>query len=421
MKIDLQSFTGPCACGREHRLDVKEISVEAGAILRLPDLFRDGLLKPYGCPLVICDRNTYEAAGRKVLELIKADCICLPPEGLHADNRAVFAVKSQMSGDTDLILAVGSGTVHDVSRYLAGECGIPFVSIPTAASVDGFVSTVAAMTWNGLKITFPAVAPIAVLADTSVFAAAPYRLTASGISDLMGKYTALADWKVSHLVTGEYFCEQICGLEYRAVEAVRECLPDIKDGKPEACEKLMYALLLSGLAMQMAGNSRPASGAEHHVSHLWEMEVINPHTDAYHGEKVSAGLIMCLKEYERMKDAIQSGHCGVTGYAGPELELLRSTFGEKGLLDGILKENTPDPLLEVDADLLKRVLPEIAGIWAELPSSQEVKHMLTKAGCVTDMEGAGVDPALRQLTLTLSPYVRSRLTGMRLGKMLKME
>ena len=75
----------------------------------------------------------------------------------------------------------------------------------------------------------------------------------------------------------------------------------------------------------------------------------------------------------------------------------------------------------MDADRLKRVLPEIAGIWAELPSSQEVKHMLTKAGCVTDMEGAGVDPALRQLTLTLSPYVRSRLTGMRLGKMLKME
>ena len=163
------------------------------------------------------------------------------------------------------------------------------MSVPTAASVDGFVSNVAAMTWKGLKKTVPAVPPVAVFADTRIFADAPARLTASGVSDLLGKYICLADWKIAHLLTGEYICDRIVELEEKALRTVVSSLREIAQGEGNGCEELMYALILSGLAMQMVGNSRPASCAEHHLSHLWEMEVINEKLDALHGEKVSVG------------------------------------------------------------------------------------------------------------------------------------
>ena len=158
----------------------------------------------------------------------------------------------------------------------------------------------------------PAAAPIYVLADSDIFTKAPYRLTASGISDLMGKYTALLDWKVSHIVTNEYFCTKIYDLELEALHEVESELDGIKLQNRESTEKLMYALILSGLAMQMIGNSRPASGAEHHVSHLWEMEILNGRLDALHGEKVSIGLIMCLERYQQIRNAIKIGQCKVT-------------------------------------------------------------------------------------------------------------
>ena len=104
------------------------------------------------------------------------------------------------------------------SRYLAYQYKIPFISVPTAASVDGFVSNVAAMTWKGLKKTVPAVAPLAVFADTDIFAHAPRRLTASGVSDLLGKYICLADWKIASLLTGEYICSEIIEMERKSPE-----------------------------------------------------------------------------------------------------------------------------------------------------------------------------------------------------------
>ena len=147
--------------------------------------------------------------------------ICLNPQGLHANNEGVAVTEDRLTGEEDLILAVGSGTIHDLSRYVAYHHGIPFVSVPTAASVDGFVSTVAAMTWDGMKKTMEAEAPLLVLADTEIFSKALYRLTASGVSDLLGKwYYAVADWKISHIVTGEYLCERVCELEMEAADDI---------------------------------------------------------------------------------------------------------------------------------------------------------------------------------------------------------
>lgn len=413
MQIDLERFLGDCSCGHVHAISVEGIYIEPKASRHLNEL-----LKPYKYPVFICDSNTKKATEGILSEYFQKDKVIeLLGEDIHADNLNAAYLSETIEDKADILIAVGAGTIHDLTRYAAFEKGISFISMPTAASVDGFVSTVAAMTWNGMKKTFASKAPIYVLADTDIFGKAPYRLTASGISDLMGKYTALADWKISHIITGEYFCPRIYDLEMEAVREVESILGKIKSGNEECMEKLMYALLLSGLAMQMIGNSRPASGAEHHISHLWEMAVINDPVIALHGEKVSVGLIMCLEKYEKVLTAIESGNCQVIDSAEFEIELLKDTFGRKGLYEDILEENGDNLLKSINLNQLENQLQEIAVELRKLPKCEEITEKLEKAGCITTMQELNL-PSIKELTLTLSPYVRRRLTLMRVSKLL---
>jgi len=417
MKINVNEFSEKCACGATHNIFVKDIFVEEGALQRLPELLSSETYKKYHTPVVICDENTYRAAGQSVLKLLpQASCVCLNPLGLHANEHAVHAAQSQFPVGTDILIAVGSGTIHDVTRYCAKELGVPFISVPTAASVDGFVSTVAAMTWDGFKKTMPAVSPICVVADSSVFSKAPYRLTASGVSDLLGKFTALADWKISHIVTGEYICERVCELELRAVRETCEELKAIRSGDISACEKLMYALLLSGIAMQMVGNSRPASGAEHHFSHLWEMEAVNPHTDAYHGEKVSVGLMIAASAYHHAQEELSAGRFQMKPYHGIETEFLQKEISSVQLMNGILQENEHDPLAQINPKELSLKIPEIVKVLSEIPSVTELKDMLSTAGCTMTLADIGLSENIRDISIRISPYMRNRLTFMRLLK-----
>ena len=128
------------------------------------------------------------------------------------------------------------------------------------------------MTWYGFKKTLPAVAPEIVLADTEIIKNAPMELVRSGVGDIMAKYTALADWKMAHVLTNELLCEKIYSIMQDAADTVMQSVPGIARGEESAYADVTYALIMSGIAMQMMGNSRPASGAEHHISHMIEME-----------------------------------------------------------------------------------------------------------------------------------------------------
>ena len=417
MRVDINKFIGFCGCGKEHKIMVKDIIIESEAIKKLSIIMEKEGFKNI---TIICDENTYAAAGEEIKEIIpNGKFINLKSENLHANEITVQNVYECLSVENDVLIALGSGTIHDITRYVAYNKDIPFISVPTAASVDGFVSTVAAMTWKGDKKTFTAVSPIYVVADTDIFKEAPYRLTASGVSDLIGKYTALVDWKISSIVIGEYICNKVCNMEIDAVNKLCECVDDLVLGKSEAYEQLMYALILSGLAMQIIGNSRPASGAEHHMSHLWEMEVINKHLDAYHGEKVSVGLILVMEEYKKIKKSIENGRCRVKKYYGLEEDMLKEVFKSREMYDSIMKENTPDPLLNVNKVILQNRLESIAEILEKLPTLDFVKNTLKRAKAVTTLEEIGLSNDIKQNSIRVSPYVRSRLTLMRISKMLE--
>ena len=180
----------------------------------------------------------------------------------------------------------------------------------------------------------------------------------------------------------------------------------------------MYGLLLSGLAMQMVGNSRPASGCEHHMSHLWEMEAINGHVDAYHGEKVGVGLVACAAVYHRIADAIRAGQVHVRPYPGVEGALLRDSFQKEEVYQQIVAENTPDPLETVDPERLEAALPDIATLLDAVPSAADLAATVPRARAMQTLADLGLPEDLLTPSLRLSPYVRKRLTLMRLIKRL---
>lgn len=419
MKIDVNEFLKPCSCGRKHEIVVDDIIIDSGAIEQLPDILKRPNYADKKSLVMICDENTYEAAGKQVEAIVPGlKKIVLNPENLHANEHGVEAAKKGLDqiGEVDLMIAVGSGTIHDITRYHAYEMRIPFFSVPTAASVDGFVSTVAAMTWHGFKKSFTAVSPIVVIADTDIFKKAPLRLTASGVSDLLGKYTALADWKITHLLTGEYICDEICNMEYEALNRLRDSLDGLTTGDTKAYEDLMYGLLLSGLAMQMTGNSRPASGAEHHMSHLWEMEVINDYIDFYHGEKVGVGLVLASKIYHAAAKKMRASDFKVKDAMPVEEKLIKEKFSKPGMVETIMEENTPNLLEEVDSKKLVEFKNEIAEIIDQIPTAEELIAMIDKVEGVKSLEDLGFDQSYQAQTANLSPYVRARITFMRLLK-----
>lgn len=418
MQFNIEQFKGPCTCGHTHAITVKGIWNEAGALNRLPDLAAENNWKH---PAVISDENTWEAAGKQAAALLPGSIpVILNPENLHANEHGVEAAKKLLP-EADVLIAAGAGTIHDITRYLAHERGVPFAAVPTAASVDGFLSTVAAMTWHGCKKTMPAVAPLYVVADSDIYAKAPARLTASGFSDLLGKYTALTDWRVAHIITGEYLCERVCDMEMQALSRVCNRLDSIRRGERTGCEELMYGLLLSGLAMQMVGNSRPASGAEHHMSHLWEMEVLNPCLDAYHGEKVGVGLLLTARCYHGFGAALyDDGKSRIRKYDGLDKTLLERFFNRPGMLEPIMEENTPDPLEGVDASLFLERKAEIRAVLDALPSEETLRSYLHRAGARETLTQLGLKEDIAGPTVELSPYVRSRLTLMRLLKLFEL-
>ncbi|MBQ4353713.1 MAG: iron-containing alcohol dehydrogenase [Clostridia bacterium] len=412
---NVMKLTRSCSCGKKHSLLTDECVVGHDAEKRMQMYMAE---KQFRAPVIVCDDNTRVFADR-ITAAVPAQIIAVDGHA-HATEVYCGQVNAFLEQNSpDVLIACGSGSVHDITRYCAFEKKIPFISYPTAASVDGFVSSVAAMTWYGQKLTFESAPPIAVFANPEVYCTAPERLTASGVGDVLGKYTSLFDWKVAKSLIGEYYCSEISDLEYEAVRELKEAVYARASISKEAyTTKVMNGLLLSGLAMQLAGNSRPASGAEHHMSHLWEMARINEDTDALHGEKVAVGLLAVVRRY---KSCLAAG-LDFDRIADIDLEKVMSrAYLEpvyKELLEPTLKENLPggtlqsSSLAKIDVTDRERIAREIAEADAGLPSAEEIEKLLVLADVTRTPADVHLpeDDAFIEKSLRFAPYVRNRLT-----------
>lgn len=413
MIIDGKNYSGLCSCGRSHAMTTEFCVVESGC---LKDF--DKYLKEYGIEgvgVAIYDENTYRAEG---LTRPTASCeVILPAKDLHADNHGVALAMEKIPEGADYLIAVGSGTVHDITRYCAYVKGISFVSCPTAASVDGFCSSVAAMTWDGAKKTLTAVAPKIVIADLDVIAKAPIRLALSGMGDMIGKYIALTDWRVGKILRDEFFCKRIYDMTMSATDDVINSAEGVKKGEAEAFAKLTYGLLMSGLAMQMLGNSRCASGAEHHLSHFIEMkpEGFGEESSALHGEKVGVGTLIAYREYLRL---VGLKEVSFTDYPLIGEDEIFEMFGNS-LTQQIKDENAKDAAEGITADELKAAWKDIVDLFGELPSIEKLEAIYDELGILSTTEELGVDSKKIPTMLDYAPFVRNRLTLLRLRRMIK--
>ncbi|MFN3384385.1 MAG: iron-containing alcohol dehydrogenase [Archaeoglobaceae archaeon] len=198
-------------------------------------------------------------------------------------------------GEVDSVIGIGGGKVLDVSKVVASELNVPFISVPTTASHDGIASPVASFKEQGRPISISTKAPIAVIADVEIIERCPPRLIHSGFGDLVSNITAVKDWKLSRDLTGESYNEVIASIAtipaYLMLDRAKNCF-SLKD----ELETLLRGLIMSGVAISMAGSSRPASGAEHKFSHALDYLGYGHGT---HGEQVGIGTIIFEFVYEK--------------------------------------------------------------------------------------------------------------------------
>lgn len=415
MIIDTREYGGVCLCGREHIMTTRSVVIESGCLLRLEEILEQSGIRGKRC--AIYGENSYAATADRHPRAGQE--IVLPAAGLHADERSTARVLELLDGDVEVILAVGSGTIHDIARYCARERGLRLVSCPTAASVDGFCSTVSAMTWHGYKKTVPAVAPEIVVADTEIIRNAPPELVKSGVGDILAKYTALADWKIANVLTGEYFCPRIYDMMRKAVDTAVGSIDGLLRGETEAYTSVTYALVLSGIAMQMMGNSRPASGAEHHISHLIEMgpTALTVAFPALHGEKTGVGSVLAAREYKRLADIDILASC-LSEYEPLSPEEINAFFGNN-LAKAILMENRSDCLATVQNETLICKWPQIKRIIADIPNPEYLYGLLEMLDAKREPEDIGVTEDDVETIFEYSPLVRNRLTLMRIRRLMK--
>ncbi len=410
MIINSTEYSGRCSCGREHDMVTKFSIVEGGALKNIEKYLDEYQIK--GLTVAVYDENTYKATADRHP---KADYeVILNPDNLHANEHGVDMLLEKLTQNVEVLIAVGSGTIHDITRYCAWKMGAEFVSCPTAASVDGFCSSVAAMTWHGCKKTLTAVAPKIVVADIDIIRNAPKYLARSGFGDMIGKYIALTDWKIANILKDEFYCDRIAKMTMKATSEVMKSATGIEDGDEKAFEKLTYGLLLSGLAMQMFGNSRPASGAEHHISHIIEMapKGLGVSSDVLHGEKVGVGTIIATREYHRLAGLKDIKFKDYEEYSG---EYISKIFtGE--LYDEILAENEKDCAKGITGARLMECWEDICEEIKKLPSEEYLLGLYDKLGVKAKLSDIDVADHKEQELLEYSPCVRNRITLMRLRK-----
>ena len=415
MQIDAKQYGGACPCGARHEMATRLCLIEEGAMDRFEDCMAQ--VGAAGKRCAVYDAHTYEA--RNLCRPAADQEIILDPDGLHANEVSTARVLELLEEGTEVLIAVGGGTVHDIVRYCARHRGLKFISVPTAASCDGFCSTVAAMTWEGYKNTMNCVAPELVVADLAVIKEAPQYLTTSGVGDIIGKFTALADWRMAHAVTGEKVCQRIYDIMQDATDCVWRNAAGALQGDVAAYEAVTSGLLMSGLAMQMMGSSRPASGGEHHISHLIETEPagLHAHSDALHGEKVGVGTVLTSREYHRLARITDIAPY-VLPYQPIDQEWLRAFFGE-ALYPVAKRENETECLAAVAPEDIVRAWPEIRSIIADIPPAEEIDALLVTLGAKHTLTDLGVAEDKEQQILDASPLIRNRLTLMRMRRMIR--
>lgn len=408
--------------------DTEQVVIGEGVLGSVGELF-DRVFGDRGA-VVVADENTFRVAGEPVQSDLGRrgrllDTFVFPGRpALHADYRNIATLVDWLRQYQAIAVAVGSGTLNDIVKRSAHECERSYMNVATAASVDGYTAFGASITKEGFKQTLECSAPRAVLADLEVLAHAPAKMTSAGYADLLAKIPAGADWIVADVLEIEPIERKVWSLVQDPLRDATDRPGDLHAGDRSAIERLIEGLIMSGLAMQAAGSSRPASGAEHQFSHLWEMEGLGgePKGDEpplSHGFKVGVGTVSIAALYER---ALERDLTGLDidrlarewpSWADVE-KRIRSAYSSD-LEDRVVEQSRPK---YVDAGQLFQRLKLIRERWPELRErvreqllpAKRLRDQLKEAGCPTAPDEIGLSVEGLKETYRRAQMIRPRYT-----------
>jgi len=331
---------------------------------------------------------------------------------------AIGELQAQLTGSS-AVVAIGAGTINDIAKMAAHGVGVPYAIIATAPSMNGYTSSVAALLEEGVKTTRPCAPPVAIIADIDLLAQAPYRMTAAGLGDLLSKPVSQADWLLAHYLTESPYSRQAAQLIDTSATLLDGVPPHLPSRQPEAIGRLMGSLLLSGLAMTLAGTSAPSSGGEHLISHYLDMtHYAFDAANDLHGCQVGVATIATAALYEKLLafdptsidiDRRVETHIPWETYRG----IIEKRFTT--LCDAVLphaEKNYPTAKeLRQRLGHLKENWREItAPIAAVLHTAAQIRAHLEAAKAPTDFAALGVDPTRAHYAITHSKDIRARYT-----------
>jgi glycerol-1-phosphate dehydrogenase [NAD(P)+] len=377
--------------------------------------------------LIVADPTTFRIAGQATAAALQAAGIAMETPFLftdpdvYAEFHFVETLESSLRGHDAIAVAVGSGTINDLVKAASHRLGRPYLCVATAASMDGYTAFGASITFEDAKQTFDCPAPRAVVADIDILGAAPPAMTASGYADLMAKVTSGADW----ILADALGVEPIDPRAWAIVQGgLREALSDpasARRGEAAALTPLVEGLMLGGFAMQWLKSSRPASGAEHQFSHLWDME---HHTHQgvapSHGFKVGVATLAVTRLYEQLlafpMASLDVDACVARWPEAAAMELeIQRVFAGSGFTATALKETHAKHIapaaLHAQLQRLREVWPQLqARLRAQLMPSAELECRLEAVGAPTTPEAIGLTRERLRASFGRAYHLRRRFT-----------
>ncbi len=420
----MKNYAGMCQCGRDHSINIEDILIGSDILSSIP-----GLIRKHGSKVfLISDRNTFKAAGEKCASILAAEGIeyisfIYNEEKVEPDEKAVGSVLMHFDNTCDYIVVAGSGTLNDIGKLVSSVTGRPYMIVGTAPSMDGFASATSSVIRDGLKISLNTSAPVAVVADTSIMKDAPLRLLQSGIGDMFAKYISLCEWRISNVINGEYYCEKIASLVRNAVEKCAKNAKALVERDEEAVTAVTEGLIYAGLAMAMAGVSRPASGMEHYFSHVWDMRGQEFGTPAdYHGIQCGVAVRSCIRIYDEIKQLTpdyETARKYTEQFSWEEWKQTLSSFlGTSALAMIALEEKER----KYDITTHKARFEQINERWndilniirEEIPSLEEYDRLLSEIGLTETYEDLGHDKQEMKTAFYCTKDIRDKYIGSRL-------
>lgn len=408
-----------CACGKRHSARLQQAAVKRGAIGELARIARGyGGTRAY----VLCDANTFAAAGKQTLDALDADGIghtvfTFPEERTEPDEKAVGAAVLHFDHACDILIGVGSGVINDIGKIVAKMTGLPYLIVATAPSMDGFASSTSSVVRDGLKVSVDSKCPDAVIGDTDILKEAPLPMIRAGLGDMLAKYISVCEWRIGHLVTGEYYCEEVAAIIRSALKKCADNAGGIMTRDPAAVEAVMEGLILSGIAADYAGVSRPVSGVEHYFSHLWDMRALEFGTPwSLHGIQCGVGTVLALRGYERLVTLTPDNETALAAFDRFDRQTwfgqIRAYLGSAAC--AILQHI--DASERYDAQKHRQRLDNIVARWddilqiirEELPSSDSVLRLLKTIGAPTSSADFGIPESENGLTFRMTKDIRDK-------------